>query len=289
MGLPPVVKPIEVTGEPPIVILVGTQHPGNAGAAARGAANFGVTEMRFVRPQCDFRDKEALDRAVHAEELLLQAKVYATLEEALVGTSLSVGTTARTSPAENHFLRKPMDIRDWLEGQKGWSGKMAIVFGPEASGLTRADTNLLDQLVTVPTATYASLNLAHAVSLVCYEHFRQRAGSTTPERTLDPDALRAMHEAWDDLIDETEGRAWRREIASGVWRKIIGRSAPSTYEVHNIMGILSRALRRFGHPAYRTQHADAYMRERGMTVAPREAEQAGPGPDAAPGPTDHTR
>src|ERR1041385_4852814 len=76
-----------------VVILVGTSHPGNAGAAARGAANFGASEVRFVAPRCDVKGKEALDRAVHAKPLLESATVYPDLKSALAGTSLAVGTT----------------------------------------------------------------------------------------------------------------------------------------------------------------------------------------------------
>lgn len=274
MGEAPVLAPLEVTGTPPVIILVGTSHPGNAGASARSAANFGVTHMRFVRPRCDVKGKEAMDRAVHAKTLLEDATIHDTLEDALRGTALSVGTTARQSPAQNHFLRKPVDVRDWATAQRDWDGRLAIVFGPEDSGLTREDVNLLDQLVTVPTATYASLNLSHAVTLLCYEAFRVRASSATQPRTLEPDALARVHHAWDALIDETEGREWRREVASGVWRKIIGRSAPSSYEITNIMGILARALKRFGHPEYTRERADAYLQEKGLKVAPLPRQNA---------------
>ncbi|MHB8632623.1 MAG: RNA methyltransferase [Thermoplasmatota archaeon] len=275
MGEIPIPVRPTVTGEPPVVVLVGTSHPGNAGAAARGAANFGVRDLRFVRPRCDVKGKEAMDRAVHAKEVLREATVYDDLASALQGTALSVGTTARSSPAENHFLRKPLDVRDWMAGQATWSGRAALVFGPEDAGLTREDVNLLDQLVTVPTADYASLNLSHAVTLLCYEHFRLRVSGITAERTLEEGALLSLHRAWDALIDETEGRGWRREVASGVWRKIIGRSHPSTYEVHNIMGILARALKRFGNPAFTREHADRFLRERGLLVPPLPEEADG--------------
>src|SRR5688572_24247949 len=239
--------------QPAVVILVGTQFPGNAGAAARGAANFGASGLRFVRPQCDVKSKEAMDRAVHAKPLLEAAKLYPDLRAALEGVSLCVGTTARTSHARNHFLRKPTDVREFLAGLSGWDGRVAYVFGPEDSGLANEDVNLLDQLVTVPTSDYNSLNVAHAVTLVCYEHFRLSAPSVSPERTLAPEALTALHQAWDDLAQITESREWRKTTATGVWRKVFGRALPDTYEVHNIMGILTNALKRFGHERYSTK------------------------------------
>lgn len=254
--------------QPPVVILVGTSHPGNAGAAARGAANFGVTDLRFVAPRCDVKGKEAIDRAVHAKPLLEAARIYPNLKEALEGVSLAVGTTARTAKAVNHMLRKPMDTREFLDSlaSQNWAGNLAYVFGPEDTGLHGDDVDKLDQLVTIPTATYNSLNLAHAVTLLCYEHFRRDADSITPPRSLEPNALNALHRAWDELAIEVEPRQWRRRTAQGVWRKVIGRSLPDTFEVHNLMGILTNALKRFGHPEYATDTSEKVLRERGLRV-----------------------
>lgn len=270
--------------QPPVVILVSTQHPGNAGAAARGAANFGVTDLRFVSPRGDVLGKEAQDRAVHAKGLLRSDRIYPDLKSALHGVSLAVGTTARTALAANRFRRKPMDVRDHLASLgSAWNGQIGYVFGPEDAGLSGEDVNLLDQLVTIPTADYNSLNLAHAVTLLCYEHFRVVAPSITPERTLEPDALRAMGQAFDDLAEMVDTREWRKETAGAVWRKVVGRSLPDTYEVHNIMGVLTNTLKRFGHPRYATPMSEKAMRERGLRPdAPHESEAGplAPGEDA---------
>lgn len=261
--------------EPPVLVLVGTSHPGNVGAIARAAANFGVEELRFVAPRCDVTDGEARRRAKHALPLLEQATVVGTLGEALAGTSLSVGTTARTTLADNRFLRKPLDVRDWAEGLAGWDGRMALVFGREDSGLNAEEVNALDQLVIVPTADYASLNLAHAVSILCYEHFRLRSTERLgPERELSPDTLAAMHKAWDDITDSVDPRQWRRDVAKGIFRKIVGRSAPSDHEVHNIMGVLSGVLKRFDHPDYRTPNSTQVLGKRGLLVEPVQPQES---------------
>lgn len=260
---------------PPVVILVGTSHPGNVGAAARGAANFGVEDLRFVEPRCDVHGPEALDRSVHARGLLKRAPVHADLEDALAGTALSVGTTARSTTADRRFLRKPEDVRDWAAAMatSGMEAPVALVFGPEDTGLRAEHVNRLDRLVTVPTATYASLNLAHAVSLLCYEHFRVReVASISPVRQVTPDTLRTLHHAWDALTDCTEPRAWRRTLAQGIFRKLMGRAMPDDHEIHNILGILTNALRRFDHPAYATAKSHRVLKERGM-LAPRADEE----------------
>lgn len=264
--------------QPPVVILVGPTHPGNVGAAARVAANFGCVDFRVVDPKCDIHGKEARDRAVHAVALLETARVTPDLPSALGGIGMSIGTTARSQPAEHKFLRKPLDVRDFCETVRGWDGQLAWVFGREDSGLTGPEVDVLDQLVTIPTENYSSLNLSHAVAVCCYEHHRLRAASITPERTLDPDAVQALHKAWDSLVEETEPREWRSRTARGVWRKVIGRSAPDTYEVHNIIGILANALKRFGRAEYETERSAQVLRERGLLV---KGEPGGTAPDAA--------
>jgi tRNA/rRNA methyltransferase len=273
--------------EPPVVILVGPQHPGNVGASARGAANFGCRDFRVVAPRCDIVCDEALSRALHAKPLLQNAKVFPDLRSALAGTSLSIGTTARTAKAVNHFLRKPLDIRDALEPLTEVSGTVAWVFGREDAGLSGEEVDLLDQLVTIPTAEYWSLNLSHAVTLCLYEHFRLQARNISPQRILDPDALQALHNAWDALIDETETRGWRQRTARGVWRKVIGRSNPDTFEVHNLMGIFANTLKRFGREGYQTPASQKYLEQQGKLVAARlereEADVAPLGADAGDG------
>lgn len=268
------VQPPSPAVKPPIVICVGTSHPGNAGAIARGADNFGVAELRFVAPRCDIQVGEAVARAKHAAPLLENAGIFETLEEALEGIGMSVGTTARTTHADNKHLRKTLDIRDWVEGLDGWDGQLAFVFGREDSGLTADEVNLCDQLVTVPTAGYSSLNLAHAVTLLCYEHFRMRgAERITVERTLSPDTLLHLHTAWSHLIDQVEGRVWRRDVAKGIFKKIIGRSAPDDHEVYNIMGILSGALRRFDIKGYATEKSSRVLAKQGLIATPVDEEE----------------
>jgi tRNA/rRNA methyltransferase len=253
------------TLRPPIVILIGTSHPGNAGAAARGAANFGASELRFVAPRCNIHCEEALSRGKGAGGLLENAKVYESLQLALDGVAMAIGTTARTTKAPNRHLRKTLDVRDWAEGFDGWDGQMALVFGREDSGMTSDEVNQMDQLVTIPTADYSSLNLAHAVTLLCYEHYRMReTDRVSVERSLDPDTRTAMYYAYDELVASVEGRAWRRDVASGIFRKIIGRSSPDNFEIHNIMGIFAGALRRFDHPMFRTEKSSRVLAKKGL-------------------------
>ena len=255
------------------MVCIGTSHPGNVGAVARGARNFGAAALRFVAPRCDVHSDEAVSRSVHAKDLLLAATVHDDLASALEGTSLSVATSARQTTADNRFLRKPIDVREWAQSVADLDGTIALVFGREDSGMTSEEVNLCDQLVTIPTSDYASLNLAHAATLLSYELHRVRAASITPERSLAPDTLAALHQAWDDIVASVEGRAWRREVAQGIFRKIVGRSLPDDHEVHNIMGILGNVLKRFDHPDWRTEASSRVLAEQGLIATPASEEE----------------
>jgi hypothetical protein len=192
---------------------------------------------------------------------------------------MAIGTTARSALAPNHFLRKPLDIREVMESLREWDGRLAWVFGREDAGLTQAEVERCDQLVTIPTADYNSLNLSHALTICCYESFRLSASSVTRERTLEPDALAALNRAWDAIVDETESREWRQKTARGVWRKVIGRSRPDTFEVHNVLGILSNALKRFGREGFQTPTSQKYLAQQGKLVVRARPEPEDEGGD----------
>ncbi len=252
---------------PPVVICVGTSHPGNVGAIARGAANFGVEQLRFVAPRCEVQGPEALARAKHARGLLESAVIVGTLDEALEGIGHAVGTTARSTLAAKRFLRKPDDVRDWA-AQIGQSDTVVgLVFGREDSGLTGDEVNRLDALVTVPTADYSSLNLAHAVTLLCYEVHRVRdLESRSPERQLDPATLRHLHRAFDALTDTVIDKPWTRDASKGMWRKLIGRSQPDDHELHAILGVFTKTLKRFDVAGFGTARSQHRLAELGLLV-----------------------
>lgn len=146
------------------VILVSPKTPGNIGSAARAMKNMGAAELRIVAPRCDVLDSEALAFSVHAEDLIRSAPIFDTLEEALADLDFAMGTTAR----QHHDLPEqifPSEARPLLKAFQ----KVGIVFGREESGLTTEELARCQAIIRIPTSDYASLNLAQAVLLCCYE------------------------------------------------------------------------------------------------------------------------
>ncbi|CAH0992642.1 tRNA (cytidine/uridine/adenosine-2'-O-)-methyltransferase TrmJ [Sinobacterium norvegicum] len=150
------------------IILINTTHPGNIGGAARAMKNMGLSELVLVEPRC-FPSEEADRRAVSAKDILDKAVVVDTVEEALEGCGLVLGTSAR----ERRIPWPLFDPRDSAEQakqslQKG--NKVAIMFGREDRGLTNEELQKCHFHVHIPTnEDYSSLNLAAAVQVLSYE------------------------------------------------------------------------------------------------------------------------
>jgi len=149
------------------IVLVGTTHPGNIGAAARAMKNMGVTDLALVNPRY-FPDKEATARASGAEDLLDNATVTENLQDAIADCVYVAGASARAR-AINWPCLEPRACASKLIEESA-RGPVAAVFGPENSGLSNEDLDHCDSLLTIPTnPDFRSLNLAMAVQVLTYE------------------------------------------------------------------------------------------------------------------------
>ncbi len=149
------------------IVLVAPSHPGNIGAAARAMKTMGLTELALVNPK-HFPSDEATARASGADDVLDMARVTGTLAEAINDCGFVVGASARL-----RGLRWPV-VDPKICADSVWQhvpkNQVAIVLGPEQSGLTNDDMSRCQQLVHIPAhPEFGSLNLAMAVQVLCYE------------------------------------------------------------------------------------------------------------------------
>ncbi len=150
------------------IILLGTTHPGNIGAAARAMKTMGQTHLRLVAPKY-FPATEATKRATQAQDILDNAAVFNDLEEAVADCDLVVGTSARSRRIPWPTL-SPRELSQKLVSANHTA--VAIVFGQERSGLSNDELALCNLILQIPTTeSYHSLNLAAAVQIICYELF----------------------------------------------------------------------------------------------------------------------
>ena len=182
------------------VVLHRPSYPENIGAAARAACNMGVSQLIVVDPRdCDLT--RVLKMATHfAADLVEGMEVCRDLETALAPFEYVVGTTARQG-GRRATTSDPRKLAEQLISisQKN---RIALVFGPESRGLTNADLRLCHAVVTIPTAGFASLNLAQAVMVLCYEVFlasREDVSDFTP-RLATRQELEAMYEALKETL-----------------------------------------------------------------------------------------
>ncbi len=149
------------------IVLARTSHPGNIGAAARAMKTMGLSHLTLVDPAV-FPNSQADAMASGAADVLENATVCTTLAEALAGTTLALGVSARRRDIVAEVLTPPEAAARLLgEAQ---AAPVALVFGNETSGLSNEELSLCQGLVTIPAnPDYSSLNLAAAVQVLSYE------------------------------------------------------------------------------------------------------------------------
>lgn len=152
------------------IVLVEPAGALNVGAIARVMKNMGLHHLVLVNPKCDPVGEEARLMAVHAADVLEAATVVPTLPTALRGCQRAIATTAR--PRVATVLEPPKTALPWLLASPSQENG-AIVFGPEERGLSNEELNYAQRFVAIPSnPAYASLNLAQAVGICCYELYQ---------------------------------------------------------------------------------------------------------------------
>jgi tRNA (cytidine32/uridine32-2'-O)-methyltransferase len=169
------------------IVLVNTTHPGNIGGAARAMKNMGLSRLYLVAPK-EFPSEKATWRSAGATDVLDDAVVVDSLDEAIAGCKLVVGTSARER-------RIPWPLLDPRQcGESIWSEanhhEVALVFGREDRGLTNEELHKCNYHVHIPAnEEYSSLNLATAVQVICYEirmaFLQATEGKTLPNHQWD--------------------------------------------------------------------------------------------------------
>jgi len=234
--------------DPTRFVLVGTSHAGNVGAAARAMKVMGFSELVLVAPR--FPDvlvqEETVAMASGAADVLVRARIVATLDEALEG----VHWAAATAMTPRDFGPPTGAPRELLPVRAAARQKVAFVFGSERYGLANEDVYRCHACLSIPTApAYGSLNLAQAVQLVAYEWRQALGGFPVVERV--PDAARATADEVQGLLEH-----WRQVMTEvgfldpAVPRRLLPRlrrlmnRAQLTREEVQILRGLARSIRR---------------------------------------------
>ena len=152
----------------PVVILVKPQLAENIGMAARAMKNCALKELRIVQPEQSPTSDIALRASSNSEEVLLNAKIYATTQEALADLTMVYAATARP----RHQV-KEVFTAEYAAQHLPQDSKIGFMFGCERTGLENEDISLADAIIEVPlNPEHCSLNLAQAVLVIGYEYYK---------------------------------------------------------------------------------------------------------------------
>jgi len=240
------------------IVLIKPSHPGNIGAVARAMKTMCLKNLYLVEPKM-FPHADATARAAGADDILAQAKLCKTLDEALGDCQLIMGASARQRSISCSVI-EPEECAKQLELEHE-GHNIAIMFGTEHSGLSNKEVDRCHHLIHIPSNDdFSSLNLAAAVQIVTYELLKAKlrtgqktnqsqsasrvkdgrsaqADMTTYATTADMELFYAHLEQTlisTEFIDPTAPRYIMRRL-----RCLFNRARPEVVEVNILRGILT--------------------------------------------------
>lgn len=231
----------------PVIVLVRPQLGENIGKAARAMLNFGLAEMRLVEPRDGWPNPSAGPAASGADIVLENAQVYPTTAAAVADCAHVYATTVRKRGVTKPVVTPEVAAKE-IHSQ---SGRSAILFGPERSGLETSDVALARAILTVPiNPEFGSLNLAQAVILVAYEWSKGEALASPPSEDLLPPAPQEELEGMiAHLTRLLEPKGYfqpesRREATTLTLRTMLTKPGWNHLEIRTLRGVLSALERK---------------------------------------------
>jgi tRNA/rRNA methyltransferase len=238
-------------------ILVRPLQAGNVGSAARALKNMGLGDLRLVAPNAGASGRAAATMAVHAGDVLRRAQRHESLGAALADCTLAVGTTCRPGL----YRSGAVELREAAVqlAAEATVNRIAIIFGPEDTGLVNRELKLCQRLITIPTAPeYPSLNLAQAVMLVAYE-LMMAAGAAREMPPAQPYAPAIAVDAMMERLSEALVSigflpAENPEHIMFALRAILGRAGIGLRELDILSGV-ARQIRWFSEGGFEAANA----------------------------------
>jgi len=230
----------------PIVVLVEPQLGQNIGTTARAMANFGLSRLRLVKPRDGWPDIQAVRAASGADHVLDGVQLFDTLQAAIADCQFVLATTARAHDQAKPVVGPEAAAREIVP--RVTAGEtVAVVFGRERWGLMNDEVGLADAIVTYPVnPAFASLNLAQAVLVIAYEHFKLVGGGALPFEMpvrSPPAGKEQLFAFFADLEAELDKVEFfrppeKRPTMTINLRNIFGRMQPTQQDVQTLHGVI---------------------------------------------------
>jgi len=234
------------------IVLVSPKFAENIGSAARTAANMGIGQLILVCREMPDREKMLKLATAKAAHLIDQLEHHQKLDEALAPFGWVLGTSARQG-RKRSTVSSPRQLMSEILPQLT-NNRVALLFGPEDRGLANEELRYCNQITTIPTVDFSSLNLAQAVAILCHElHYsllEATERNTLPKaapRQGDKQELEAMFGHVEEVLQTIgflkggKDDYWMKSI-----RQFLGRLGLKSKEIKIIRGVCRQLLWRDG-------------------------------------------
>lgn len=212
-----------------VIVLSRPQDAKNVGSVCRAMANCDIATLRLAGTEKNnFCNEEVLRVAVHSQDIWENCTPFPSITDATKDCTLVIGTTRRHGSKRGRAII-PTEVAKLIAKVTDKGGKVALVFGNEETGLTESELNECTQIATIPSSKkQGSLNLSHAVMVICYACFTENCSystSYTPitserldkvvENFLTPKSSEGTRKLWRDVLSRailSEGEAQKLEM-----------------------------------------------------------------------------
>ncbi|MDZ4164234.1 MAG: RNA methyltransferase [Smithellaceae bacterium] len=231
--------PLQTRRENIAIVLCRPKYGGNIGSVARVAMNMGIERIIVAEP-AGVNMAEAKKLATHfASPLVDQIEYFPALKEALAGFQWIVGTTSKLGKGRRPVVHPRQAAEEIVSISQ--HNQVALLFGAEDDGLTNEDLRYCHSFVTIPAdRKFSSLNLSHAVMVICYELFIARIADETPfvPRLASSVELEGMYENLRDFLIEADFLKHKDPDQQMLYlRRFLSRTRLTSQDVQVIRGI----------------------------------------------------
>lgn len=235
----------------PTIILIEPQLGENIGSCARAMLNFGLNDLRLVRPREEWPNKKAVASSSGATEVLDNVKLFDATEDAIADLGYVLASTARKRDMDKEEF-SPRNAGIYFRKLIKQGTKVGILYGRESAGLTNDDVSLANAILSFPTnPAFSSLNLAQAVLMTSYEWYVSDAGHEDLASQKIPKNLASRVQLL-DFFKHLEGELDAKGFLKPVEKKpkmirnirnLFHRADLSDQEVRTLRGVISSLTR----------------------------------------------
>ena len=224
------------------IVLTHPDESRNIGSACRAMANMGITKLRIVGKKEDYKDRQIRILAIHAAYIWDNAEFFDSITDAVKDCVIAAGTTRRRGKRRKEWLVTPEEFSEKVKNIS--AGKIAVVFGNERTGLTDEELAECTIGVNIPSdPDFPSLNLSHAVQIMCYTLYRILETETLEGYT--PISLDRLDKTVDTIADNLQKIGFfsvtGKDDMKQFWKSLLSRAVLSEGEAAYLEKVFSKA------------------------------------------------